>query len=131
MADAKVTTTDAKKPLSVPPEVEEKFHELVAMIKASQSMEDEERQYWVDVLPIMSQDQITNLRGILENEKKQLAEASSAYSQDMSKAIKNVASEFDEQAYLEKKRARVAAEKAHEAEEHKHEEDILSQLNQL
>ncbi len=130
MADATVTTDD-KTVLNVPPEVQEKFGELVELIKASSSMDDDERQYWVDVLPIMSEDQITNLRGILDNEKKQLDEASAAYSGGMEKAVKNVAQEFDEVTYKEKKRARLEAEKLHEKEEAEHEADILKQLENL
>lgn len=131
MASTNVTITDEAKTLNVPAEVEEKFHELVEMIKASSSMDDEERQYWVDVLPIMSEDQITNLRGILTNEKKQLAEAANAYSQGMEKAVKNVGQEFDEAAYKEKKRLRVETEKQHETEESASEEAALQELETL
>ena len=91
MADASVTVTDENKTLNVPPEVDEKFHDLVEMIKESSSMDNDERQYWVDVLPIMSDDQILNLRGILDNEKQKLNEAAMSYSQGMEKAVKNVA----------------------------------------
>ena len=131
MADDQATITGEEVTLNVPPETDAKFHELIEMIRESSSMDSDERQYWVDVLPIMTEDQITNLRGILENEKKQLAEAAAEYSQGMEKAVKNVAQEFDEQTYLEKKRARQAAERAHEAEESQHEEDILKQLESL
>ena len=131
MANDPTTITEKKAQLNIPPETDAKFHELIGMIQESSSMDNDERQYWIDVLPIMTDDQITNLRGILENEKKQLADAASAYSQGMEKAVKNVANEFDEKAYLEKKRARQAVEAKQEAAEIESEENILKSLEDL
>lgn len=114
--------------LKIPPEVAERFGELVELIKGSKSMDDSERQYWIDVLPIMSEDQIDNLKGILDNEKKQLEEAKASYSKDMNTAVKKTGAAFDEQAYLEKKRAREEAEKKQQAEEKIEEEEVLKEL---
>jgi hypothetical protein len=131
MADATATATDEKKELKVPAEVQEKFPELVEMIKASGSMDDDERQYWVDVLPIMSEGQVENLRGILDNEKKRLADAAKEYSEGMEGAVDKATKAFDEAAYLEKKRAREAAEKKQEAEEKASEAAVLKELENL
>jgi hypothetical protein len=131
MADTKAATKDKKSTLSIPADIAEKFGELVELIKASRSMDDSERQYWIDVLPIMSEDQIQNLRDILDNEKKQLAEAATAYSEGMQENVKNVAHEFDEQTYKEKKRTRKEAEKLHEQEEREHEAAVLKELEGL
>ena len=117
--------------LTVPADVEEQYPELIALIKKSKSMNDEERQYWVDVLPVMSEDQVKNLRGILDNEKKQLAEAAEAYAKQVADEEGQVASAFDEVAYIEKKRIREEAEAEHEAEEKMMEEDVLSELENL
>lgn len=125
------TTDDQQSTLNVPEDVVAKFGDLIELIKGSKSMDDSERQYWVDVLPIMSEDQIQNLRDILDNEKKQLAQAEAAYSEGMQGAVKNVAHEFDEKAYEEKKRARVEAEKESEEEEKKSEERILEEIELL
>lgn len=131
MADATVTVTDENKALNIPPEVEEKFHDLVEMIKVSSSMDDEERQYWVDVLPIMSEDQIGNLQGILDNEKKQLAAAAADYSSGMENNMKTAAAAFNEKTYMEKKRIRQEEEARHEAEEVDHEANLLAELDNL
>ena len=131
MADATVVTKDEESALKVPVDIQEKFGELVALIKESRSMDDGERQYWVDVLPIMSDDQIQNLRDILDNEKKQLAEASAVYSKGMVKNVKNVAVKFDEETFKEKKRVRMEAEKLHEKEEQEHEAAALKELEKL
>ena len=54
---------------SVPQEVQEQFPDLVPQILASPSMDDEERKYWFSVLPIMTEDQIKELRDILKQSK--------------------------------------------------------------
>lgn len=131
MAPTSTATKDDQSTLSIPADIVEKFGELIELVKASRSMDDSERQYWIDVLPIMSEDQIQNLRDILDNEKKQLAEAAAAYSEGMQENVKNVANEFDEKAYKEKKRTRKAAEKLHEKEEQEREAAILKELENL
>ena len=45
-------------------------------------MNDEERQYWINILPIMTPEQIGNLQNILTSEKTQLAAIDAKYSKD-------------------------------------------------
>ena len=129
--DNQTTTTDDQAGISIPDEVLKKFPELTELIKASQSMNDEERQYWVDVLPIMSEDQITNLQSILDNEKRQIEEVEQGYQEDMQKEVSYFNLEFDELKYKEKKRIRLEAEKQHELDEQRHEEELLAELANL
>lgn len=117
--------------LTIPDDVQEKFPEFIKLIKGSQSMDDEERQYWIDVLPIMTDDQMENLKGILDNEKQQIEEAEKEYVSDVNEVAKNFNLEFDEIKYREKKKIRLEAEKQHELEEMQHEEDILAELANL
>ena len=131
MADQAVVTTDQTVTLNVPEDIVAKFGDLIELIKGSKSMDDSERQYWVDVLPIMSEDQIQNLRDILDNEKKQLAQAEAAYTEGMDGAVKKATKAFDEEAFKEKKRARMEAERKHEEEEKVSEEQILQELENL
>jgi len=131
MADATVVTTDDKTTLTIPADIAAKFGELVGLIQASKSMDNSERQYWIDVLPIMSEDQIQNLRGILDNEKKQLAEAEATYSNGMKTAVKNVAVAFDEKGYQEKKRVRMEAELKQQEKELEEEAAVLQELQTL
>lgn len=127
------TTTSATEPstLNIPEEVQKKFPDLVELIKGSQSMNDEERQYWVDVLSIMTDEQITNLRNILENEKKQIEEANQEYEESVQKEVKKSQLDFDEVKYKEKKHIRIKAETKHEEEEKAHEAAILEELEKL
>jgi hypothetical protein len=53
--------------------------EIVALINASESMNDEERGYWMGMLPVMTPEQLDQLRQILQNERDQLAAIDAKY----------------------------------------------------
>ncbi len=127
MADDPQATTG----ITIPDETRAKFPELTEMIISSQSMNDEERQYWADVLPIMTEEQIDNLRGILNNEKEQLDEAESEYEEDIEEEVKKASIDFDEFKYKEKKRMRQEAEHMFEKEEHENEAALLEEISKL
>ncbi len=113
----------------IPDNVRAQFGELIDLIMKSESMNTEERQYWVNILPVMTPDQIQNLRDILENERKQLAAIDQKYSQDMD-AIgqKQFINQVDEE---RRRRAseRTGAESASKQEENKAADDLLNQIN--
>lgn len=117
--------------LTIPDETKEQFPELVNMIIDSQSMNDEERQYWVDVLPIMTDEQIANLRDILINEKEQIEEVNKTYDKEVDDVIDDSVLEFDEFKYKEKKRMRQEAEKMFEKEEHEREAALLEEISNM
>ena len=75
--------TQAQSGLIIPDDIRQKYPELIELILQSESMNDEERQYWINILPIMTPDQIENLRGILQNEKEQLAAIDKKYSKQI------------------------------------------------
>lgn len=58
--------------VSVPDDVRAKFPVLIDLILRSESMNNGERQYWVNILPVMTPEQQKSLQDILENERKQL-----------------------------------------------------------
>lgn len=130
MADAQATST-AKQILNIPEETGKKFPEYVELIKHSQTMNDEERQYWVDVLPIMSDDQLKNLRSILDNEKKQIEEANKNYDEGVKEDVKKFNIKFDEIKYKQKKDFIRQQEKSEEMQEKKDEEAVLAELANL
>lgn len=112
--------------LQVPPEVQEKFGDLLELIKGSESMNDEERQYWVNILPIMTPEQVQNLREILTNEKQQLAAIDAKYAKDIDaigqqKFLEQTEAERRRKAE-ERKRAEESAAKGESAD------DILKQI---
>lgn len=126
MAETQVKTAVATN-LNIPEEVRKQFPKLIELILGSQSMNDEERQYWIDVLPIMAEDQIENLRNILENEKGEIEETSREFEKEMEEG-KLI---FDEAKYREKKREREEAETRFEKEEKELEEALLKELEKL
>ena len=115
--------------LVIPDDIAQQYPELLEMVKASRSMNDEERQYWIDALAIMSEDQVKNLYNILDNERKQVQAAEENYKK--SSAKKKPAVAYDSQAYKEKKRARLEAERRFEQEEELREQSLLEQLAAL
>lgn len=125
------TQTPKATSINVSEEVQKKYPELVELIKGSQSMTNEERQYWVDVLLIMGEDQIQNLRGILANEKKQVDEANQKLKSGMAEEESKVKIHFDEIRYREKKKMLRETEVKSESEEKKNEAALLEEIGQM
>ncbi len=114
--------------LQVPPEIEAKYGPLIALIKSSESMNDEERQYWVNILPIMTPEQVQNLQDILDNEKKQLAAIDEKYAKEMGKVDQAASIQKTEENIRKKRQTRTESEQAAQKEEEKSEEEILRQI---
>ena len=123
--------TNTGQGLVVPEDILAKFPELVELVKGSESMNNEERQYWINIMPIMTPEQLTNLRDILLNEKRQLA----AIDQKYAKEIEQIGhTQLIQKTHQERKRRRT---KLHEAEEESSmqenalEEDILRRIEEF
>lgn len=48
------------------------YTELIKMVLATDSMDSDERQYWLDIMPSMTEKQIERLYNILDTERKKL-----------------------------------------------------------
>ena len=116
---------------SVPQMVKDKFPDLMKLIKETESMNDEERDYWFQILPIMSEDQISKFRDILLNEKQQLARLDTEYEQELSKLNEKHMIELREFETKEKRKALAGAEKKAEVEEKEAEADLLKRLSSI
>ena len=127
MADPQQTAAG----LQIPPEVQEKFAPLLELIKASESMNNEERQYWINILPIMTPDQTKNLEEILQNERQQLAAIDVKYSKEMTAIGSNASVATIEQQIKSKKRDRQEQEDQASVTEQQKEEDLLKQIQSL
>ncbi len=114
--------------LVIPPEVQEKFASILVLIQGSESMNNEERQYWINILPIMTPEQLKNLQDILSSEKKQLAAIDAKYSKEMSQVSGAVAVQSMEQKIRLQKEKRREAEQEDLKKEQSEEEAILSQI---
>jgi hypothetical protein len=60
-------------PVTVPVRVRTRFPQLTELICNSESMDSWDRQYWVNVLPLLEPDQREELRRILVSERDQLS----------------------------------------------------------
>jgi len=125
---AQGTTGDDK--FKVPAVVLEKYPELVALIKKTESMSDEEREYWFQILPIMTADQVTRLKTILEEEANQLSKLDTQYQDELTKLNKKHLEEWNVFQKKQDRQALQAAEASQEAVEAKAEEDILKNLDE-
>jgi len=67
------------KTFTISDEILAKYDELIKMILATESMDDDERQYWFDIMPSMTETQIDRLYNILDTERTKLQELEIKY----------------------------------------------------
>lgn len=121
---------DAEAKYIIPALVREKFPDLVKLIYETESMNQEEREYWLQILPIMSEEQIVKFRDILVNEKNQLQKLDQDYENEMTK-IANSKKEINEEEIKQKMQQIKASETASESQEKGKEEELLKNLDNL
>lgn len=115
----------------IPETVRQQFPDLIPLVLATESMNDEERQYWFQILPIMTQEQVNKLREILANEKKQLEKLDKDYKEDIKEINQKHVAEWKEFEAKEKRQKLKAAESHAESTEQEEEEALLKNLQNL
>lgn len=124
--------TDAEAKYIVPAIVREKFPDLVKLIYETESMNEEEREYWLQIMPIMSEEQILKFREILVNERDQLAKLDKEYNQEINRIDnKPPVQPLDGVKRLEDINKVKQAEAAQQNTEKSEEDALLGQLNNL
>jgi len=113
--------------LNIPESVKQKYPKLVDLILETKSMDDDERQYWFNILPIMKEDQVEKLRNILVTEKNKIAEIDSQYQNEISAPASN----FDVDTFQKKKEELKREEAAHEQQESTLEDQLLKEIENL
>lgn len=78
---AEITHNDKKFVIS--DEIQAQYNELVTLILDTDSMDDNERQYWFDIMPSMTDEQVDRLFNILDTEKKKLQELETKYQEEI------------------------------------------------
>lgn len=116
---------------TLPPNVREKFPDLMKLIKETESMNDEEREYWFQILPIMTEEQIKKFLDILVNEKNQLAKLDKEYETELTKLNEKHMIEWKAFESKEKRKALTDEEQKSKAAEQAQEEDLLKRLSQV
>jgi len=122
--------TEAEQSYIIPQLVREKFPDLVKLIHETESMNEEEREYWLKIMPIMTEEQIVKFRNILVNEKEQLSKLDKEYEGQMNK-MNQKAPEFDEEKMKEKLKNLKYEENKSNADETAKEEEVLNKLQNL
>lgn len=111
-------------------EIQAKFPELVKLIIATESMDNDERQYWFDIMPSMTDTQIDRLYDILETERKKLSELEVKYQKEIKTLNEKHLIEWQEMQVKEGKK-KVEAAKAEEGWKKEDPDEILAMLNDL
>lgn len=111
-------------------ELQAKYPELVTLIIATESMDNDERQYWFDIMPSMTDAQIDRLYDILETERKKLSELEVKYQKEIKTLNEKHLIEWQEMQVKEGKK-KVAAAKAEEGWKQENPDEILAMLNDL
>lgn len=134
---AKIATTQIKisqadvDRLGIPEELIKDNPVLVDLVLKTESMKDDERKYWFQLLPIMTDEQVQKLQNILQNERDQLAELDAKYETEVSKLNEKHAIQWQADSARKKRVEIETKEKANEQEEQEAEKDILGQLENL
>lgn len=113
----------------IPKLIREKFPDIIKLIFETESMNTEEREYWLQIMPIMSEEQISKFRGILVNERDQLAKLDQEYAAEVPPA--GVPAPAPELQIREKFAEIKEKETLSRVGEKKEEEELLKRLQDL
>ncbi len=120
------------KTFQIADEMQVKYPELIKLVLATESMDDDERQYWFDIMPSMTDSQIDRLFNILETERKKLEELEVKYQKEIKGLNEKHLIEW-QQFQVKQSQQKVAQSKAQEKKEEEGQDpdEILSMLNNI
>lgn len=130
MADAQQpqATGGQARDFAIPDSVRAQFADLIELIAKSESMNDDERQYWFDILPVMTPEQVQNLRQILTNERDQLADIDAKFAQQAAAGAND--QEMAEKRRTSREQLQTQEQQDQSQEEHS-EQDLLNKISEL
>ena len=111
-------------------EMQTKFPELIKLILNTESMDDDERQYWFDIMPSMTDSQVDRLYNILETEKKKLEELEVKYQKEIKSLNEKHLIKWQE-FQMKKAKDKVSKAQAKDKEDDKDPDDVLKMLNDM
>jgi len=111
-------------------EIQAKYPELIKLILNTESMDDDERQYWFDIMPSMTDSQIDRLYDILETERKKLEELELKYQKEIKALNEKHLLEWQE-FQMKKAKEKMEEAKKKEKNEEQDPDDVLNMLNNL
>jgi len=104
------------------------YKELIDLVLWTESMDDDERQYWFDIMPSMTNEQIDRLFNILDTERKKLEKLEEKYQNEIKKLNEKHLIEWQE-FQLKDSKKKIKEEEAKDQEEDA--DDVLNMLNNL
>ena len=111
-------------------EIQADYPELIQLVLNTKSMDDQERQYWFDIMPSMSDEQIDRLYEILDTEKKKLEQLEVNYQKEIKSLNEKHLVEW--QAFQVKdNKQKIAKAQEEDAKNDQNPDDILNMLNNL
>jgi len=114
--------------LVIPPEIQARFPELIALLLGSESMNTEERGYWINILPVMTPDQQKNLQDILQNEKSQLEAIDAKYAKEIENITPKSAANPSNEVQRKNREDRLNKENVNRAAEEQQAKNLLDQI---
>lgn len=120
---------DKKSNFNISPEIQAQYPELIKLILETESMDDDERQYWFDIMPSMTDEQIDRLFNILDTEKKKLEALEEKYKNEIKDLNEKHLIEWQEFQLKDSKKKIKQAEANDNSE--KEADDVLAMLNDL
>lgn len=109
-------------------DMQAEYPELIKLVLATESMDDEERQYWFDIMPSMNDSQVDRLFNILETERRKLEELELKYQEEIKSLNEKHLIEWQEFQTRDAKKKIAQAEKDDKEE---NPDDVLKMLNNL
>lgn len=109
-------------------ELQAKYPDLIKLIIQTESMDNDERQYWFDIMPSMTDEQIDRLYDILETERKKLEDLEVKYQKEIKALNEKHLIEWQEVQVKEGKKKIAAAQKNEKDEDP---DEILKMLNDV
>jgi Na+/phosphate symporter len=119
------------KSFNISDEMQAKYPELIKLILNTESMDDDERQYWFDIMPSMTDSQIDRLFNILETERKKLDDLEIKYQKEIKSLNEKHLIEWQEFQVKQSKQKMAKAKAEEKSEEQQDPDDVLKMLNDL
>lgn len=111
-------------------DIKRRYPEIAQLISLAQSMSEDEKKYWIQLLPVMSDEQIGELKKILTEEIKSLEVIDSKYN-EQKKRIDEMEQSLEKQERLSSKIRQLRENEAKsEEQEDIEQEKILNELNE-
>lgn len=108
----------------------EKYPDIIQMLFQTPSLVFDEKKYWLQLLPLMAEDHVERLRGILVTERKKLAEINEGYQKGVGTLEKLANRPSQEE--IQRKKQEIRAEEARASRsDDAHEDNLIDMLKEV